>query len=161
MSEREYRLEVSTSTKIVTAVALTILAAFGVYCLESGVRETLLFSFLALAVFLLFLMMPTSIAVDGCTLTVKRVVGRTRIDVSGIERIEVIEELGRGLLLGSAGLFGWYGVFVVRGETALVYSRKERDLVLVRVRGRNYVFGTGTSIISQLKRCMQSEGSRT
>ncbi len=148
-----YRLEVSRSTKLITLTSMAILAVFGVYCILSGKRETIIFSVLALAVFLLFLMMPRYLAVDGCTVTVKRVFGETRIKLS-VEEIETLEELGRGLLFGSAGLFGWYGVFVVRGETALVYSRREKKLTLVKSGGRNYVFGVSDEgFINYLKTC--------
>ncbi len=151
----EFRMDASKSTKLLTVLALFILTAFGVYCVMSGVRETVIFLVLALAVFLLYLMMPVSLTLEDCVVIVKRVAGKTTLNVSEVEEVRILEELGRGLLFGSAGLFGWYGVFVVEGETALVYSRKEKNLVLVKVRGRNYVFGIDDrqAFISGLETC--------
>ncbi len=140
----KFELDFDGSTKKITAAGLFLLATFGVYCLKSGYRETLLFTFLALAVMLLFLMMPTSVEVennsaDGNLIKVNRVLGSTRIRCR-VKEVEMVEKLDRGLLIGTAGLFGWYGVFIVNGETALVYSRKRRDLVMLKAE-RNYVFG--------------------
>ncbi len=134
----KFELDFDRDTVAITVVALILLSIFGVYCLLSGIRETLIFSFLSILVFLLFLMMPTSVEVSSEFIKVNRVLGSVKCPIS--KNVEILEELGWGLLVGTAGLFGWYGVYTIKGETALVYSRKNRKLVLVRAK-RNYVFG--------------------
>ncbi len=134
----KFEIDADESTRRITGIALFLLLAFGVYCVLSGLRETLIFLALASAIFLLFLMMPLSVEVGKGYLKVRRVLGSVTIECRP-EKVERVEKPG-SILIGTAGLFGWYGVFVLRGETALVYSRKNRNLVMIKA-GRNYVFG--------------------
>ncbi|RUM35079.1 MAG: hypothetical protein DSY33_00385 [Archaeoglobus sp.] len=139
-----FELKFDSRAKKITSIALLILFIFGIYCIVSGFRETVIFFSLATAIFFLFSMMPTSVEIKNNTIKVKRVLGSTTIcfKPGSVKEIKLLRDpdLGRRLLIGTAGLFGWYGVFILDGKSTLVYSRKCRDLVLVRA-GRNYVFG--------------------
>ncbi|GEM_PF-3275841 len=150
-----YELDVDRSVKIITSIALIFLLIFGYICYIYD--ELKIFVVLVLFIFFLFLMMPTSVEIKSDHIKVNRVLGSVKCPIS--KDVEILDDLGIGLLIGTAGLFGWYGVYSIRGKTALVYSRKNKNLVLIKA-GRNYVFGVKDpdEFISKLK---QSDGKTT
>jgi hypothetical protein len=89
------------------------------------------------------------------SLIIDRKFGKIRIPYDSIEDVAFAGSPKIRKISGSAGLFGYFGSFVVDGIGKVkVFARRERDFVLIKTNRRNYLISPENpdKFVEELKR---------
>jgi len=109
---------------------------------ESGVWFTLaILSPVWIMFGLTYLFAPRGFRVSPEGVIIRRPIGPIVIPYADIGAVEVVEQVKPGLrLFGSGGLFGWIGLFAIRGGgSAKVYATRWDRMVRVKTRQEIYL----------------------
>ena len=97
-----------------------------------------------LPVFAIFLFTPISLTVVDGNIRVRRVIGNIVIPISDVQSVRVVDKEEIRLssrMVGSAGVFGYLGIFInKRLGRFTMYATERRNLIMVITEKRKYVF---------------------
>ena len=143
----EFKAPLDGLAKVVTAGVVILDAAVLAIIWHFATTEGPLWPLFLSAVILIgvplygFLGMVRAYVVDEGGITVKRVLGSRRIPIVGRAEARILERPRIIRTMGSGGLFGYFGRFIVEGRRVTVYSGRRDRLILIVTGDRAYALG--------------------
>ncbi len=136
---REYSLPADRTVKTLTAIGILVVAIVFLLTVlfrpASGVAEftASIASILLIVVFAVtYLYSPKRIVLEEDKIIIERVLGKVEIPYTDIREVSLVSRPKMLRLFGSGGLFGYFGLFNFEGETVHVYTKRLKDLVLIK-----------------------------